>query len=87
MENKTICRICGYGEEVLWKGGRPTAAICPGCGHEPDVGDSSLMSPRNCRGYRVGHGAQRHSPLEERKHLLRGWDLLRQMATSRPEWR
>ncbi|MEV5444516.1 hypothetical protein AB0N23_18555 [Streptomyces sp. NPDC052644] len=45
------------------------------------------MSPRNCRGYRLGHGAQRHSALEEHKHQLRGWDLLRQMANIPPEWR
>ncbi|MFF8443221.1 hypothetical protein ACF07U_20440 [Streptomyces californicus] len=84
---ETICRVCGYDDEVFWEGGWPTAAICPCCGNESDVGDSSVMGVRNYRGYWVGHGAQWHSSCEERKQKLQSWDLLKQLAKIPPEWR
>lgn len=86
-ETETVCRVCGYGDEVFWEGGRPTAAICPCCGNESDVGDASVMAVRNYRGYWAGHGARWNSEPEERKQKLRGWDLMKQMANIPPEWR
>ncbi|KIZ15302.1 hypothetical protein [Streptomyces natalensis] len=86
-DTETICRICGYDDELFWEGGWPTAFICPCCGNESDVGDASVMSLRNYRGYWVRHGAQWHDSLEECKRKLQGWDLLKQMANIPPEWR
>ncbi|MFI6951414.1 hypothetical protein [Streptomyces sp. NPDC050422] len=85
---ETVCRVCGFEGEVFWEGGWPNeAAICPCCDNEPDVGDASVMGLRNYRGYWVGHGAPWGSPSEERKHKLRGWDLLKQMQNIPPQWR
>lgn len=84
-KTETICRVCGYDDEVFWEGGWPTEAICPCCGNESDVGDSSVMGLRNYRGYWVGHGARWHSAFEEQK--LQGRDLLKQLANIPPEWR
>ncbi|ARF59851.1 hypothetical protein [Streptomyces gilvosporeus] len=86
-ETEAICRVCGYDDEVFWEGGWPTAVICPCCGNESDVGDSSVMGLRNYRGYWVRNGARWHSLLEERRQKLQGWDLLQQMANIPPEWR
>ncbi|MCP9958341.1 hypothetical protein [Streptomyces sudanensis] len=57
-ETETVCRVCGYDDEVFWEGGWPTAAICPCCGNESDVGDASVMTVRNYRGYWVGYGTR-----------------------------
>ncbi|HWU07205.1 MAG TPA: hypothetical protein VN520_12635 [Streptomyces sp.] len=85
-ETETVCRVCGFDGEAFWEGGWPNeAAICPCCGNEPDVGDASVMSLRNYRGYSVGHGAPWLSPSEERKR--QGWDLLTQREDIPLQWR
>ena len=87
-ETETVCRVCGFDGENFWEGGWPNeAAICPCCGNEPDVGDSSVMGLRNYRGYWLGQGAPWSSQLEERKHKRQGWDLLKQMENVPPQWR
>ncbi len=86
-ETETVCQVCGYDEEVFWEDGWPTNSICPCCGNESDVGDASVVSVRQYRGYWLGHGARWNNTLEERIHKERGWDLLKQMANVPPEWR
>ncbi|MFG2346815.1 hypothetical protein [Streptomyces phaeochromogenes] len=86
-ETETVCRVCGYDDEVFWEGGWPTAAICSCCGNESDVGDAHVMGLRNYRGYWVGHGARWNSSLAERKQKSEGWDLLQQLANIPPQWR
>ncbi|MER7758202.1 hypothetical protein [Streptomyces sp. NPDC097619] len=86
-DTESICRVCGYDEEVFWKDGWPTEAICPCCGNESDIGDASVMGVRGYRGYWVGNGAPWWDPTEERAQKQRGWDLLRQLAKIPPEWR
>ncbi|MFE2627530.1 hypothetical protein ACFYZU_30180 [Streptomyces sp. NPDC001651] len=87
VETEAVCRVCGYDGEVFWEGGWPTAAICPCCGNESDVGDASVVGLRTYRGYWVGHGAQWNDSLEERRRKQQGWDLLEQMAQIPSRWR
>jgi hypothetical protein len=82
-EEESVCRVCGYDEELFWEHGWPTNAICPCCGNESDIKDLSLMGIRDYRGEWIGHGAKWNSPPDKPKD----WDLLKQIANIPPEWR
>ena len=82
-EEESICRVCGFADELFWEGGWPTAAICPCCGNESDISDVSLLHLRQYRGYWLGGGATWFSSYEK----PRDWDLLRQISNIPQEWR
>ncbi len=84
-DRETICRVCGYEDgSSFWEGGWPDESnICPCCDHEPNVGDASVMSLRNYRGYWLGQGAVWSRP----KLRPKGWDLLEQVKKIPTEWR
>ncbi|MDF4251361.1 MULTISPECIES: hypothetical protein [Streptomyces] len=86
-ETETVCRVCGFDGPVVWEGGWPTEDICPCCGNESDISDSSVTGVRVYRGYWVANGAPWRDGLEERRQRAAGWDLLRQMANIPPQWR
>nr|WP_075002605.1 hypothetical protein [Streptomyces qinglanensis] len=86
-ETETVCRICGFDGQVVWEGGWPTECLCPCCGNESDIGDSSVTGVRIYRGYWVANGAPWHDGLEERRQRADGWDLLQQMTNIPPQWR
>ncbi|UYQ65320.1 hypothetical protein [Streptomyces peucetius] len=82
-DEETVCRVCGYEGELFWEGGWPTEAICPCCGNESDMSDTSVTGIRTYRGYWTGHGARWDSPSRRPKE----WNLLDQLSRIPPEWR
>jgi hypothetical protein len=58
---ESVCRVCGYddvGEERYSAGGVPEYVICPCCGAESGVDDSTLREARRYRSAWVGAGAK-----------------------------
>ncbi|WSZ01390.1 anaerobic ribonucleoside-triphosphate reductase [Streptomyces sp. NBC_00872] len=82
-EEESVCRVCGFDDEIFWERGWPTAAVCPCCGNESDISDVIVSSIREYRGYWLGGGAKWHI----RHERPANWDLLLQISNISQEWR
>ena len=86
MQNKNICRVCGFDLGYpIWgeDNNSPTYDICPCCGVEFGYGDCLKKAIMNFRANWLSKGGE----FEDKKFMPKDWDLTKQLNQIPPEWK